>query len=105
MSYGPIGILAERYAHRRLLAKERCMQYWRWIVGLLGILVVVALPGRGAMAWEPQKPVELIIPAGPGGGADVMARFITPLISKYNLAPQPFVAVNKPGGAGAEGFL
>jgi tripartite-type tricarboxylate transporter receptor subunit TctC len=34
-----------------------------------------------------------------------MARFIAPLISKYNLSPQPFVAVNKSGGAGAEGFL
>ena len=81
------------------------MQHWRWLVGPLGMLVVVALLGRSAMAWEPQKPVEFIIPAGPGGGADVMARFIAPLISKYNLAPQPFVAVNKPGGAGAEGFL
>jgi tripartite-type tricarboxylate transporter receptor subunit TctC len=49
--------------------------------------------------------VEFIVPAGPGGGADVMARFIAPLISKYNLSPQPFVVVNKPGGAGAEGFL
>ena len=81
------------------------MQHWRWLGGPLGMLVVVALLGRSAMAWEPQKPVEFIIPAGPGGGADVMARFIAPLISKYNLAPQPFVAVNKPGGAGAEGFL
>jgi tripartite-type tricarboxylate transporter receptor subunit TctC len=57
------------------------------------------------MAWEPQKPIEFIIPAGPGGGADVMARFIAPLISKYNLSPQPVVVVNKAGGAGAEGFL
>jgi tripartite-type tricarboxylate transporter receptor subunit TctC len=34
-----------------------------------------------------------------------MARFIAPLVSKYHLSPQPFVAVNKSGGAGAEGFL
>jgi tripartite-type tricarboxylate transporter receptor subunit TctC len=57
------------------------------------------------MAWEPQKPIELVIPAGPGGGADVMARFIAPLVSKYHLSPQPLVTVNKSGGAGAEGFL
>jgi tripartite-type tricarboxylate transporter receptor subunit TctC len=49
--------------------------------------------------------VEFIIPAGPGGGADVMARFIAPLVSKHSLSPQPFVAVNKAGGAGSEGFL
>jgi tripartite-type tricarboxylate transporter receptor subunit TctC len=34
-----------------------------------------------------------------------MARFIAPLVSKHNLSPQPFVVVNKSGGAGAEGFL
>jgi putative tricarboxylic transport membrane protein len=34
-----------------------------------------------------------------------MAHFIAPLVSKYNLAPQPLVVVNKSGGAGAEGFL
>ena len=58
-----------------------------------------------ANAWEPTKPVEFIVPAGTGGGADVMARFISPLISKYKLAPHPFIVVNKSGGAGAEGFL
>lgn len=35
-----------------------------------------------ASAWEPTKPVEFIVPAGMGGGADVMARFISPLIEK-----------------------
>lgn len=77
----------------------------RWLVWMLGILAALLSLAPWAMAWEPQKPVEFIIPAGPGGGADVMARFIAPLISKYNLSPQPFVVVNKPGGAGAEGFL
>ncbi len=39
------------------------------------------------------------------GGADQMARFISPLISKYNLSPKPFIVINKSGGAGAEGFM
>lgn len=56
-------------------------------------------------AWEPTKPVEFVVPAGTGGGADVMARFITPIIEKYKLSPKPFIVVNKSGGAGAEGFL
>lgn len=62
------------------------------------------LPGT-AQAWEPTKPVEFIVPAGSGGGADVMARFISPLVSKYNLSPKPFIVINKSGGAGGEGFL
>ncbi|MEK7879384.1 MAG: tripartite tricarboxylate transporter substrate binding protein, partial [candidate division NC10 bacterium] len=43
--------------------------------------------------------------AGTGGGADVMARLIAPLVEKHQLSPKPLVVVNKPGGAGAEGFL
>jgi tripartite-type tricarboxylate transporter receptor subunit TctC len=58
-----------------------------------------------AKAWEPSKPVEFIIPAGAGGGADVMARFISPLISKHKLSPKPFIVINKSAGAGAEGFM
>jgi tripartite-type tricarboxylate transporter receptor subunit TctC len=58
-----------------------------------------------ANAWQPDKPVEFVVPAGTGGGADVMARFVSPLISKYNLSPKPFIVINKSGGAGAEGFM
>ena len=56
-------------------------------------------------AWEPTKPVEFIIPAGPGGGADQMARMIQGIITKNNLMKQAIIPVNKGAGAGAEGFL
>ena len=58
-----------------------------------------------AMAWEPTRPVEFIVPAGTGGGADQMARTIQGIISKHNLMKQPMVVINKSGGAGGEGFL
>ncbi len=58
-----------------------------------------------AAAWEPTKPVEFIVPAGTGGGADQMARFVQGVITKNNLMKQPMIVVNKSGGAGAEGFL
>ena len=58
-----------------------------------------------AHAWEPTKPVEFVVPAGTGGGADQMARFLQGVIAKHNLMKQPLVVVNKSGGAGAEGFL
>jgi putative tricarboxylic transport membrane protein len=58
-----------------------------------------------AQAWQPTKPVTFVIPAGTGGGADLMARFIQGVVGKHNLMAQPFVVVNKSGGAGAEGFL
>jgi tripartite-type tricarboxylate transporter receptor subunit TctC len=73
------------------------------ITALLTALASVAATAP-ADAWEPTKPVEFIVPAGTGGGADQMARLIAPLIEKYKLSPRPVIVVNKPGGAGAEGF-
>jgi putative tricarboxylic transport membrane protein len=56
-------------------------------------------------AWEPTKPVTFIIPAGTGGGADQMARFIQGVIQKHELMKKPVIVLNKGGGAGAEGFI
>ena len=58
-----------------------------------------------AAAWEPTKPVEFVVPAGTGGGADQMARLIQGIIVKHKLMKESMVVVNKSGGAGAEGFL
>ena len=49
-------------------------------------VAVVLVPRRAAAAWQPTKPVEFVIPAGTGGGADLMARFVTAIIQKENLA-------------------
>ncbi|TMH29712.1 MAG: tripartite tricarboxylate transporter substrate binding protein [Betaproteobacteria bacterium] len=56
-------------------------------------------------AWEPSKPVEFVVPAGTGGGADQMARLMQGIVIKYKLMKEPMIVVNKSGGAGAEGFL
>ena len=66
------------------------------------LALVVPLTAAG---WEPTKPVEFIVPAGTGGGADQMARLLQGVITKNNLMKQPMIVVNKSGGAGAEGFL
>ncbi len=71
--------------------------------GLAVAALGMTLPA--AAAWEPTKPVEFVVPAGTGGGADQMARFIQGVIIKHKLMKQPMIVVNKSGGAGAEGFL
>jgi putative tricarboxylic transport membrane protein len=68
-------------------------------------LVALAPATAQAQGWEPTKPVTFVIPAGTGGGADQMARFIQGVVAKNNLMKQPMIVVNKGGGAGAEGFL
>jgi tripartite-type tricarboxylate transporter receptor subunit TctC len=65
----------------------------------------MALAATAAVAWEPTKPVTFVIPAGTGGGADQMARFIQGVTAKHNLMKQPFVVVNKSGGSGSDGFI
>jgi tripartite-type tricarboxylate transporter receptor subunit TctC len=65
----------------------------------------IALSVAPAKAWEPSKPIEIVVPAGTGGGADQMARAVQGIITKHNLSKQSVVVVNKSGGAGGEGFL
>ena len=73
---------------------------------LLGLPALLgASPALAQRAWEPMRPVQFIVPAGTGGGADQMARVIQGIVSKHSLMKQPLVVVNKAGGAGAEGFL
>jgi putative tricarboxylic transport membrane protein len=66
---------------------------------------LLAAPGLCWAAWQPTKTVEFIVPAGTGGGADQMARFIQGIVTKNKLMGSSMVVVNKGGGAGAEGFL
>jgi tripartite-type tricarboxylate transporter receptor subunit TctC len=49
--------------------------------------------------------VELVVPAGTGGGADQMARLLAELIAKHKLMKQPVQVVNRAGNSGAEGLL
>ncbi|HYC38267.1 MAG TPA: tripartite tricarboxylate transporter substrate-binding protein [Usitatibacter sp.] len=73
---------------------------------LVAAAVTAAFTAMPALAaWEPNKTVEFIVPAGTGGGADQMARLIQSIIAKHNLMKQSMVVINKSGGAGAEGFL
>ncbi|MGA0031770.1 MAG: tripartite tricarboxylate transporter substrate binding protein, partial [Burkholderiales bacterium] len=67
------------------------------------VVAACAAALAAAPAWaqfKPTKPVELIVHTGPGGGADVLARFMAQVIEKENLAPVRFQVNNKSGGGG-----
>ena len=68
-------------------------------------LLTAGLSAAPAQAWEPTHTIEIIVPAGTGGGADQMARVVQGIVTKHKLASQSIVVVNKGGGAGSEGFL
>jgi putative tricarboxylic transport membrane protein len=69
------------------------------------LVSAMAIPDPATAAWEPNRPVEFIVPAGTGGGADQMARTIHAIVTKHSLMKQSLVVINKAGGAGGEGFL
>jgi tripartite-type tricarboxylate transporter receptor subunit TctC len=54
-----------------------------------------------AHAQYPQRPVQLIVPWGAGGGTDATARIIASLLEKE--LKQPFNVVNRTGGSGVVG--
>ena len=75
----------------------------RFVKSVTVSALALAVSATAAMAeWQPRKPVEFIIMAGTGGGADQIARLLQGLIEKKGLSSRPFIPINKPGGSGAE---
>ena len=68
--------------------------------GVMTLAVAGAVPA--AAEWKPVKPVEFVVMAGQGGGADKLARFIQSIIEKNKFADVPFIPINKGGGSGAD---
>ncbi|GBF25158.1 hypothetical protein MnTg02_00188 [bacterium MnTg02] len=56
-------------------------------------------------AWQPKKPIEFIIMAGKGGGADKAVRLMQSIIAKHKLGGATVTPINKPGGTGAEALV
>src|SRR6476660_4747789 len=68
-------------------------------------VAAIALANSPAAAWEPTKPVEIVVAAGAGGASDQMARMIQAAIQKNNLMKQPMVVSLKGGASGAEALM
>jgi tripartite-type tricarboxylate transporter receptor subunit TctC len=64
-----------------------------------------ALAAPAIAAWEPTKPVEIVVAAGAGGASDQMARMMQSAIQKNKLMKQPMVVSLKGGASGAEALM
>lgn len=74
----------------------------RLAMAITASAALLASPLAMAENWKPQKPVEMVIMAGQGGGADRIARLFQSIIQKEGLSNMPILPVNKGGGSGAE---
>src|SRR5213082_4180052 len=62
------------------------------------IAAALFVAAAAAHAQYPQRPVQLIVPWGAGGGTDATARIIGTLLERE--LKQPFNVVNRTGGSG-----
>jgi putative tricarboxylic transport membrane protein len=79
------------------------LQRTAWALPLSLAAWGASLPAHAA--WEPTKPVEVVVPAGAGGASDQMARTIQGIIVKHQLMKQPMLILNMGGASGAEGQM
>src|SRR5580765_5191309 len=71
-----------------------------------GLALLGAIVSPAALAaWEPTKPVEIVVAAGAGGASDQMARMMQAAIQRSNLMKQPMVVSLKGGASGAEALI
>jgi putative tricarboxylic transport membrane protein len=71
----------------------------RAVMMLLAIGIALPTPTEG-QGFKPSRPVEFVVHTGPGGGNDVLARFIATAMEKEKLLPVRLQIANKPGGGG-----
>src|SRR5262245_9846241 len=82
--------------------KQRCGATRRQVLQRAAALGAAALAspfvGRVALAAWPERPIRIVVPFGPGGPVDVVARLLLPALTEE--LKTSFFVENKPGAAG-----
>ncbi len=68
------------------------------------MLIAVVLSACSSGSGYPSRPLEIVAPAGAGGGWDAIARQINRALEVEKLYSQPMSVLNKAGGGGAVGL-
>lgn len=78
----------------------------RFFLGLAAGTALATLPIAAlAQDWQPKRPIDFTIMAGPGGGADQIARFVQSVVEANDMTNRPLIPTNRGGGSGAEALL
>ena len=71
----------------------------RTVAGIAGVLAALVSSLAFTQSY-PTRPIELVVHTSAGSGTDVVARALAEIVRREQLLPQPFVVVNRVGGAG-----
>jgi tripartite-type tricarboxylate transporter receptor subunit TctC len=69
-----------------------------WFSFFLCVSVLGFIPSGASAQQFPSKPVKIVVPFPPGGGADALARIMQPHLTQ--MWKQPVIIENKPGASG-----
>jgi len=80
------------------------MKKWRWGLCVISVLITGMISG-GNSCWAayPDRPIEIIVPFGVGGGSDTAARAVAEGLKP--LLKAPLLITNMPGGGATKGML
>lgn len=73
----------------------------RTILCALATAILASAPAGPEAAAFPEKAIEIIAPANPGGGWDLTSRSTAKVLTEEKLVTQPITVSNMPGGSGA----
>jgi putative tricarboxylic transport membrane protein len=68
--------------------------------GCAALFIAQPMMAQAADAWQPRRPVEIVVPSAPGGGLDLVARTLQSVIVQEKLSSKPVTVLNRPGGGG-----
>ena len=77
----------------------------RIVTATAAAFAALSLAATQALAWEPTKPVEIVVAAGAGGASDQMARMMQAAIQKNKLMKAPVIVTLKGAASGAEALM
>ncbi|GAB4168060.1 MAG: tripartite tricarboxylate transporter substrate binding protein [Thalassobaculales bacterium] len=69
----------------------------RTLAAAAAAVSLAAFGAAPALAAWPEKPIKVVVPFGPGGTTDVLARNLQRVIQEQNLSPQPVTILNVGG--------
>jgi len=73
------------------------------VYGILGTLPALGSLPVLAQAY-PARPIEVVVHTSAGSGGDLVSRFVSEIVRRDKILPQPLMVVNRVGGAGIIGW-